>query len=188
MRPLVMDFMADSCVNNVSDQFLFGPALMVAPVYRYGDRSRAIYFPKGATWYDFYTNRTVAGGQELTVAAPYEQVPLYVRGGSILPMGPNMEWSDEKKPETLLLKIYAGADGQFTLYEDEGVNYNYEKGAYTMIHISYNEAERSVTIATRQGQFEGMLSERTFLIQLITPEGEKKAQVAYSGEAVTVKL
>lgn len=188
MRPLVMDFTADARVNNVGDQFLFGPALMVAPVYRYGDRTRSMYFPQGSTWYDFYTGQAVEGGQQLTVAAPYERVPLYVRSGSIMPLGPDMEWSDEKLPEVITLMVYAGANGQFTLYEDEGTNYNYEKGAYTMIPIRYDDAKGTVEIGQRQGQYPGMLQERTFQVVRITPEGRQAAQVSYNGQAVNVNL
>ena len=188
MRPLVMDFTADARVNNVGDQFLFGPALMVAPVYRYGDRTRSMYFPQGSTWYDFYTGQAVEGGQQLTVAAPYERVPLYVRSGSIMPLGPDMEWSDEKLPEVITLMVYAGANGQFTLYEDEGTNYNYEKGAYTMIPIRYDDAKGTVEIGQRQGQYPGMLQERIFQVVRITPEGRQAAQVSYNGQAVSVNL
>ena len=188
MRPLVMDFTADSQVQNIGDQFLFGPALMAAPVYEYGARNRQMYFPAGTRWYDFYTDRTVEGGQQLAVEAPYDRMPLYVRAGSILPMGPDMEWSDEKPLETVALMVYAGADGQFTLYEDEGTNYNYEKGAYSMIPIRYDDAQGVVEIGQRQGEYPGMLKERTFLIVRITPEGRQTAEVKYNGEPVTVNI
>ena len=188
MRPLVMDFTADSQVQNIGDQFLFGPALMAAPVYQYGARSRQMYFPAGTRWYDFYTDGTVEGGQQLAVEAPYDRMPLYVRAGSILPMGPDMEWSDEKPLETVALMVYAGADGQFTLYEDEGTNYNYEKGAYSMIPIRYDDAQGTVEIGERQGEFPGMLKERTFLIVRITPEGRQTSEVKYNGEPVKVNI
>ncbi len=188
MRPLVMDFTADAQVNDIGDQFLFGPALMAAPVYRYGDRTRTMYFPKGATWYDFYTGQPTEGGEQLTVAAPYERMPLYVRSGSILPLGPDMEWSDEKQPEVITLMVYAGADGAFTLYEDEGTNYNYEKGAYTMIPIRYDDAKGTVEIGQRQGKYPGMLQERIFQVVRITPEGRQAAQVMYNGQSTSVSL
>lgn len=188
MRPLVMDFTADAQVNDIGDQFLFGPALMAAPVYRYGDRTRTMYFPKGATWYDFYTGQPTEGGEQLTVAAPYERMPLYVRSGSILPLGPDMEWSDEKQPEVITLMVYAGADGAFTLYEDEGTNYNYEKGAYTMIPIRYDDAKGTVEIGQRQGKYPGMLQERIFQVVRITPEGRQAAQVTYNGQSTSVSL
>ena len=189
MRPLVMDFTTDTQVYDVGDQFLFGPALMAAPVYQYGARSRQMYFPVGTVWYDFYTNQSVEGGCRQSVAAPYERMPLYVRAGSILPMGPEMEWSDEKPADPITLRVYTGADGAFTLYEDEGVNYNYEKGRYAMIPLTYSEAEGTLTIGERRGEFDGMLRERTFEVVRIDAQGAAAVQtVKYDGGAVTVKL
>lgn len=128
MRPLVMDFTADMQVNNIGDEFMFGPAFLVAPVYRYGDRTRDMYFPACEGWYDFYTGKFQEAGVQASVAAPYERIPLYVRAGSIVPFGPDMQYSDEKPASDIKLYVYQGADGTFTLYEDEGTNYNYEKG------------------------------------------------------------
>lgn len=189
MRPLVMDFTADEQTHSVGDQFLFGPALMAAPVYEYGARSRQMYFPAGTCWYDFYTNRVVEGGQQLAVAAPYDRMPLFVRGGSILPMGPDMEWCDQKPADCLTLYVYTGADGAFTLYEDEGVNYNYEKGRYAMIPMTYSEAEGTLTIGSRHGYFDGMLRHRTFRVVRVDARGAALVQtLQYEGEAVTVRL
>ena len=190
-----MDFTADTRVNNIGDQYMFGPALMVAPVYEYGARTRQMYFPAGCGWYDFYTGKYVAGGQELEVGAPYERIPLYVREGAIIPYGPDMQWSDEKPAEEITLYVYTGQDGAFTLYEDEGVNYNYEKGQYAMIPMAYNEAEGTLTLGERQGEFPGMLKERTFNIVKVSkdqPKGfdlkAKGTVVKYDGKAQTVKL
>ena len=133
MRPLVMDFTADKATRNIGDEYMFGPALLVAPVYTYGATSREVYFPAGATWYDFYTGKAVDGGQTLNVPAPYERIPLYARSGSIIPFGPSMQWSAEKSADIIDLYVYAGENGEFLLYEDEGLNYNYEKGQYTII-------------------------------------------------------
>ena len=196
MRPLVMDFTADAAVNNIGDQYMFGPALMVAPVYEYGARERSMYFPAGAGWYDFYSGKFVEGGQQLVVDAPYERIPLYVRQGAILPMGPDMQYSDEKPAEEITLYVYAGANGEFTLYEDENVNYNYEKGAYAMIPMNYNDADGTLTIGARQGEFPGMLKERTFRVVKVsadTPVGvgaksAKAVEVKYNGEAQTIQL
>ena len=195
MRPLVMDFTADQQVYNVGDQYMFGPALMVAPVYEYGARKRDMYFPAGCGWYDFYTGKHIDGGQQLTVDAPYERIPLYVREGAIIPYGPDMQYSDEKPAEVINLYVYTGQDGTFTLYEDEGTNYNYEKGQYAMIPFTYNEAEGTLTIGDREGEFPGMLKERTFNVVKV---GKDKAQpfnlnakgqvVKYDGKAQTVKL
>lgn len=195
MRPLVMDFTADASVNDVGDQFMFGPALMVAPVYEYGARTREMYFPAGCGWYDFYTGTYVEGGRKLTVAAPYERIPLYVRAGAIIPFGPDMQYSDEKQAEEITLFVYAGQDGAFTLYEDEGVNYNYEKGKYAAIPLVYNDAEGTLTIGDRTGEYSGMLEERIFNVVKVGKDKvqafdlkAKGAVVKYNGKAQRVKL
>lgn len=195
MRPLVMDFTADSNVNNIGDQYMFGPALMVAPVYQYGARTRSMYFPAGCGWYDFYTGKHVDGGQQLEVDAPYERIPLYVREGAIVPYGPDMQYSDEKKAENITLYVYAGQDGKFTLYEDEGVNYNYEKGKYATISFAYNDAEGTLSIGERDGEFDGMLQERTFNVVKVSKDNPqpfdlnaKGVMVKYDGNAQIVKL
>jgi alpha-D-xyloside xylohydrolase len=162
MRPLVMDFTADHQVYDIGDQFMFGPALMVSPVYVYGVRNREVYFPADSGWYDFYTGRYVPGGQRLSVAAPYERVPLYVREGSILPVGPDMQYSAEKPASELTLYVYTGRNAHFTLYEDEGTNYNYERGQYATIPMTYDEQQGTLTIGARNGSFPGMLQTRTF--------------------------
>ena len=195
MRPLVMDFTADCNVNNIGDQYMFGPALMVAPVYQYGARTRNMYFPAGCGWYDFYTGKHVDGGQQLEVDAPYERIPLYVREGAIVPYGPDMQYSDEKKAENITLYVYAGQDGKFTLYEDEGVNYNYEKGKYATISFAYNDAEGTLSIGERDGEFDGMLQERTFNVVKVSKDNPqpfdlnaKGVMVKYDGNAQIVKL
>ena len=189
MRPLVMDFMADANVLNVSDTYMFGPAFMVAPVYEYGARTREIYFPECEGWYDFYTGSYQEGGVRKMVDAPYDRMPLYVRAGSVVPFGPEMQWSDEKPAEVIDLYVYQGADGSFTLYEDENVNYNYEKGAYAMIGFSYDEASKTLKIGERRGEFPGMLKERTFNVIPVSKAGKGAAQsVRYTGEAVEVSL
>lgn len=195
MRPLVMDFAADHETFDVGDQFMFGPSLLVAPVYQYGARERSVYFPAGTAWYDFYTGRRVDGGQRATVSAPYERIPLYVRQGSILPVGPALQYTDEKPADLVTLYVYAGADASFTLYEDEGTNYGYERGQYATIPLTYNEQEGTLTIGARQGQFPGMLQERTFRIVVVDEEHPRAfnpdasgREVRYSGQETTVKL
>ncbi len=195
MRPLVMDFSADKKVENIGDQYLFGPAFMVCPVYTYEARDREVYFPKGSNWYDFYTGQFIQGGQTLKVDAPYERIPLYIREGAIIPVGPEIQYTDEKPAETIVLYVYRGQNGNFTLYEDEGVNYNYEKGAYSNISFSYNEEDGTLTIGERKGQFDGMLMKRTFVV---VPVSKNKAQgfkydvqgkrVSYDGHLQTIKL
>ena len=196
MRALVMDFGTDHQVLDIKDQWMLGPALMACPVGYYKARNRSVYFPNNKNWYDLYTGEMIQGGQTLIVDAPYEQIPVYVPEGSIIPFGPKMEWSDEKPAELINLYIYAGSDGVFQLYEDEGVNYNYERGQYATIDISYNDATRTVRFSTRKGQFPGMLKNRRFNIVLVSgnapkplnldnPEG---VMVQYSGKEIKVSL
>ena len=168
MRGLPMDFPGDPKVRDLSDQWMFGPALMPCPVYEYKARSREVYFPEGG-WYDFYTGAYIAGGQTLTADAPYERIPLYVRAGSIVPFGPDMQWSDEKPADNIRLYVYAGRDADFTLYEDDGVTYGYEKGAYATIPIHWDDASRTLTIGERKGSFPGMLESRTFTVVVVDP-------------------
>ncbi len=195
MRPLVMDFTADEKVTNIGDQFLFGPAIMVNPVYSYGARSREVYLPAGAKWYDFYTGKAFEGGQTINAEAPYERTPIFVPAGSIITTGPAMQWSDEKKAENITLYVFAGKDGKFTLYEDEGVNYNYEKGKAAFIDFAYDDASRSLTIAQRRGEFNGMLRSRTFNVVLVSPDSPAAVDadvqgksVAYDGSEVKIQL
>ena len=161
---------------------MFGPAFMVAPVYEYGARSREVYFPECEGWYDFYTNKMVSGGVGRMVDAPYGRMPLYVRAGSIVPVGPDMQWSDEKPADILDVYVYKGADGTFTLYEDENVNYNYEKGLYSTIDFFYDDSEQTLTIAKRNGEFSGMPDKRTFnIIAVSDGKAETVASVIYDG-------
>ena len=189
MRPLVMDFMADADVMNIGDAYMFGPSFLVAPVYEYGARSREVYFPDCEGWYDFYTNEFIEGGRSEVVDAPYDRMPLYVRAGSIVPMGPEIQWSDEKPADVIDLYIYQGADGSFTLYEDENVNYNYEKGLYSMIEFDYDDDNRLLSIGERRGEFPGMLEERVFNVIPVSKDGAGKTQtVRYDGVSVKVAL
>ena len=189
MRPLVMDFMADAEVLNIGDQYMFGPAFLVAPVYEYGARKRDVYFPESEGWYDFYNNKFYAAGVEKTVDAPYGRMPLYVRAGSIVPCGPEIQWTDQKQADVIDLYVYQGADASFTLYEDENVNYNYEKGAYAVIQFDYDEAAKTLKIADRKGEFPGMLKERVFNVIPVSKDGKGKAHVVkYDGTAAVVAL
>ena len=197
MRGLVMDFNGDDNVYDIKDQWMFGPALMACPVGEYQKYSRNVYLPKQKGWYDFYTGKHYAGGQTIVADAPFDKIPVFVPEGSILPIGPEMEWSDQKKAELIDLYVYAGKDGSYTLYEDEGTNYNYEKGKYAMIDFKYNDAQKTVTIAARKGSFDGMLQKRRFNIVLVSDNNQqgislakapKGKMVKYAGKAVTVKL
>ena len=188
MRPLVMDF-KDEEVLNIGDTYMFGPAFLVAPVYEYGARTRDVYFPECEGWYDFYTNKFVEGGAVRTVDAPYDRMPLYVRAGSIVPVGPEIQWSDEKAADVIDLYVYQGADGHFTLYEDENVNYNYEKGLCSMIEFSYNERMKLLSIEERSGEFPGMLEDRVFNVIPVSENGIGKIQtVNYNGLSMKVVL
>ena len=168
MRGLPMDFPDDENVRDLSDQWLFGPALMPCPVSEYKARTRSVYFPAGG-WYDFYSGKYVAGGQRLEVAAPRARIPLYVRAGSIIPFGHAMEWSDELPADEIRLYVYAGADADFTLYEDDGLTYAYEKGAYSTILIHWDDASRCLTVGARNGSFPGMPDKRTFHVVVVDP-------------------
>ena len=196
MRPLVMDFNGDKRVEDIGNQWMFGPALMACPVGYYKARNRSVYFPEQCGWYNLYTNEYVEGGQRLIVDAPYEQIPVFVREGSIIPFGPEMEWSDEKPAELINLYVYAGQDGKFQLYEDEGTNYNYEKGKYATIDIEYDDDDRTVSISARKGSFPSMLKNRRFNVVYITKDAPKPLNldnpegkmVQYNGKAVTIQL
>ena len=196
MRPLVMDFNGDKEVENIGNQWMFGPALMACPVGYYKARNRSVYFPEQTGWYNLYTSEFIEGGQNLIVEAPYEQIPVFVREGAIIPFGPEMQWSDEKPAELINLYIYAGKDGSFQLYEDEGTNYNYEKGKYATIDITYNDATRTVSFGKRSGSFNGMLKERRFNVVLITKDAPKALNldnpegkmVNYNGKAISIQL
>lgn len=197
MRGLVMDFNGDDKVLDIKDQWMFGSALMACPVGEYQKYSREVYLPKQKGWYDFYTGAYHAGGQTIVADAPYDKIPVFIPEGTILPIGPEMQWSDEKKPELIDLYVYAGKDGSYTLYEDEGTNYNYEKGKYAVIDFKYDDARKQVTIGARKGSFDGMLQKRRFNIILVDQKKQQGVNLAkspkgkvvkYSGQAMTVKL
>ena len=197
MRGLLMDFNGDDKVLDIKDQWMFGSALMACPVGEYQKYSREVYLPKQKGWYDFYTGAYHAGGQTIVADAPYDKIPVFIPEGAILPIGPEMQWSDEKKPELIDLYVYAGKDGSYTLYEDEGTNYNYEKGKYAVIDFKYDDARKQVTIGARKGSFDGMLQKRRFNIILVDQKKQQGVNLAkspkgkvvkYSGQAMTVKL
>jgi alpha-D-xyloside xylohydrolase len=163
MRPLVMDFRSDTNVFNIGNQFLFGPALMANPVTTASATSRNVYLPAGATWYDFWTGQTTAGGQTVSAAAAIDTMPIFVRAGSILPYGPDIQYASQSV-DPMEIRVYRGENGSFTLYEDEGDNYNYETGSHATIPFTWNEATHTLTLGARQGSFPGMLTSRTFRV------------------------
>ena len=143
------------------------------------------YLPKGAAWYDFWTGKYYAGGQDVTLATTLDRVPMFVRAGSILPLGPEMQYVGEKAWDNLEVRIYPGANGSFTLYEDEGDNYNYEKGQYATITFQWNDKARTLTIGERKGSYPGMLQKRQFTI--VTPNGKQKV-IEYNGQKMQVSI
>ena len=211
MRGLIMDFNGDKQVENIKDQWMFGPALMACPVAQYKARNRSVYFPKQSGWYDLYTGEKIIDAEEtshlspltshlssrrLVVDAPYERIPVYVREGSIIPYGPEIQYCDEKPAELINLYVYAGSNGQFQLYEDEGINYNYEKGKYATIDITYDDATKTLSFGKRNGSFNGMLKQRRFNVVLVTKdqpralnvENPEGVMVQYNGKALSVQL
>jgi alpha-D-xyloside xylohydrolase len=167
MRPLVMDFREDIRAQNIGDQFLFGPAILVNPVTEPGAATRHLYLP-AAKWYDFWTGATIQGGRTFEAPSPIDRMPLYVRAGSILPLGPDVEYAAEKSADPIEVRIYRGANGAFTLYEDENDTYSYEKGAYSTILFSWDDATHTLTIGDRTGSFPGMIEKRTFRVVFVS--------------------
>jgi len=166
-RALPFDFADDASVRNIADQFMFGPALLINPVVTMGATSRSVYLPSG-TWYDFWTGTASNGtsGRNVNAAAPLQRIPIYARAGSILPMGPDIQYATERA-DTIELRVYPGSNGSFTMYEDEGDSYNYESGKYAEIPIAYVEAEKNVIIGIRKGSFTGMDAKKVFNVVFV---------------------
>jgi alpha-D-xyloside xylohydrolase len=179
MRALMMDFAKDKQALDINDEYMFGKSLLVCPVTKpmYSKetkedfstlKSRELYLPKGTDWYDFWTGYKFTGGQTIKKEAPMDIIPLFVKAGSILPLGPVVQFATEKKWDDLEIRIYPGADGKFTLYEDENDNYDYEKGLFSTITFNWNDAKKTLTIDDRNGSYPGMLAERKFNIVKVT--------------------
>jgi alpha-D-xyloside xylohydrolase len=194
-RQLIMDWRADPKTWNIGDQFMFGPAILVNPVLKQDATHRTVYLPDSPAWYDFWSGAFVKGGQEVEAEAPLERIPLYVRAGSIIPFGPEIEYTGQAPGGPIELRIFRGADGKFDLYEDEGDTYNYEKGAHALIPLRWSEAERTLTIGDREGEYPGMPKEFTLNIVWVTPgHGVGETVVAkpdkvvhYQGKAISVQ-
>ncbi len=195
MRPLVMDFPQDDSARELTDEYMFGPALLVAPVTEYKQRARSVYLPAGTTWYDYWTG-AVAGSGNIAAEAPYDRIPVYVRAGSIVPYGPALQYIGEKPGDPITLTVYSGADGEFTLYEDQGTTFDYEKGAFAQIPMHWDDGNGTLTIARRTGSFKGMLPHRAFRVVLVSKEHPQEFSldpaplktVDYTGDAVKVRL
>ncbi|HEY9124984.1 MAG TPA: glycoside hydrolase family 31 protein [Bacteroidales bacterium] len=195
MRPLVMDFNGDTVAVGQPYEFMFGKAFLVAPVTEPNLKEQAVYLPKTATWYDFWTGKRLNGGQTVKTEIPLDKVPLFVKAGAIVPMGKFIQYAGQKSADTLEIRVYAGADGTFGLYEDEGDNYNYEKGGYSTISFEWNEKKQTLTIGQRYGDFSGCLKNRVFNVVLVNENngtgilsGVASKQVLYSGKKINLKL
>lgn len=196
MRAMIMDFADEPEVRKIGDQYMFGPSILVAPVCSYKARKREIYFPRAAGWYDLYSGRYINGGNRLEVDAPYERMPVFVKEGSVIPFGPGIIYSGEKPADPVSLFIYAGRDCAFTMYEDEGINHNYEKGLCSTIKFSYRESSGELTISDRNGEFPGMLKERDFNLILVDrnnpvpldTEVPPQKKVRYEGKKIVVMI
>jgi alpha-D-xyloside xylohydrolase len=205
MRSLAFDFRKDANVAGIPDQYMFGPAFLVSPVTEQlytgenaaaGKKTRKVYLPSATKWYDFWTGKLYDGGQTLDADAPIDIIPLYVRAGSIVPMGPLMEYATEKPADQIELRIYAGADAQFDLYEDENDNYDYEKGKYATIRFAWNDKQHLLTISAVHNAFPGMLQQRSFNVVLVNESHGSNADlttkadkvIKYVGKMISVKL
>ncbi len=196
MRGLVMDFAKDTAVKNIGNQFLFGPSFLINPVTDFQATTKDLYLPATTGWYDFYSGKYYAGGQHITADAPLQTMPLYVKEGSIVPFGPALQYTAEKTADTITLYVYTGKNAAFTLYEDEDLNYNYEKGAFANIGFNYSEAAKTLTIEERKGSFTNMLQNRVFNIVWISKDKpvaynlDKKpnAIIKYSGQKIAIKI
>jgi len=202
MRALMMDFPNDPKVHDINDEYMFGKSILVCPVtesmYVKEDydhvKSKDLYLPQGTAWYDFWTGDKIEGGQTIKKEVPIDIIPLYVKAGTILPIGPQVQYATEKKWDNLEIRIYQGADGEFTLYEDEGDNYNYEKGLYSEIKFQWDDKNKVLIVHDRKGSFPGMYEIRTFRIVLVAPKhgcGDRETvdmdkQIIYHGKKMNI--
>jgi len=207
LRALAFDFRADPATYNIADQFMFGPAFLVNPVttpmyfsanstaIEGASKTRSVYLPLGSDWYDFWTGQRYAGGQTICADAALDAMPLYVRSGSIVPMGPDITYADERPNAPLELHIYPGQDGSFTLYDDEGDNYNYEQGQFALLRLSWDDTVRRFTLHERQGSYPGMPDSREFRIfmendtnTIPLSDGSSTRSVLYEGREISIDL
>lgn len=193
MRGLVMDFPQDRRGWGIDDEYMFGPAFLVAPVSEFRARARDVYLPAGARWIDFYSGEAHEGGRTIRAAAPYERMPLFVRAGAIVPTGPAMQQTGDASASPITLLVYPGADGSFSLYEDDGASFAYRRNVYARIPIRWDDRSGTLTIGPRQGGYPGMAPRREIRVRWMTPgraldlDGTADSSLTYSGEAVTVR-
>lgn len=197
LRPLVMDFPRDLRARDIADQYLFGPAFLVSPVTEYRARGRPVYLPPApGGWYDAWTGAPAAGGRTVAAEAPYGHIPLFIRAGAIVPLGPDLQYIGEKPSDPITLLVYAGADGRFNLYEDDGLTYACDRGARAWIPLQWDDARRTLVIGARRGSFPGMLAARHFRVVVVAPRHPARldvppgsaTDVAYAGQPVRVAL
>lgn len=199
MRAVALEFPSDRATYDLTDQFLFGPSLMVCPVTKpmYYERdsvpipsaakSRSVYLPSGRTWYDFWTESSRPGGKVIAAAAPLETIPLFVPAGSIIPMWPVMQYVDEIADAPYEIRVYCGADGEFLLYEDAGDTYDYETGEYSTIRLTWRDARNELVVSARSGAFPGMVNSRRYRLIFISQTGRTEKEILYSGQEITLK-
>ncbi|RXK85509.1 glycoside hydrolase family 31 protein [Filimonas effusa] len=197
MRPLVMDFAYDKNAVAQAYEYMFGKSLLVAPVTAPGVKQWRVYLPEGQPWYDFWTGKRINGGQTISATAPADKIPLFAKAGAIIPMGKFMQYTSEKTMDTVEIRIYTGADGHFSLYSDEGDNYNYEKGKHALISMKWNDKQQTLHIDKRQGSYNGMLKKQVFHIVCVNElqghglnliDKNIKTTVEYTGEAISMRL
>lgn len=195
-RPLVMDWRTDPKTWNLGDEFMFGPAILVSPVLKAGAVRRNVYLPASEEWYDFWTGKTWHGNQEIEADAPLDHIPLFVRAGSIIPMGPQIEYAAEDPAGPIELRIYPGSDGDFNLYEDSGDGYDYQHGQRSVIPIHWDDHNSILTVGNREGAFPGIVKDRTFHIVLVSAghgggiavSSTADKDIAYEGAKIEIKL
>lgn len=190
LRPLVMDFADDKTAVIQKYQYMFGPSLLVAPIVEAGAKDWDVYFPatKGG-WYDFWSDEYVTDKGSKDVAVVKEHIPVFVKAGSILPLaGGTPQTMKDACREDLTIKVFAGADGSYTVYEDEGINYNYEKGQYSNIRMNWNDKKKVLTIGEREGSFPGMVESRPLRVMLISEDGISERKLDYDGKKIAIKF
>ena len=184
MRPLVAEFKSDKNVADIGDEYMFGKSFLVAPVTVKGAAFKDVYLPAGSNWYDFWTGELINGGTTVKRSTPLSLLPVYIKSGSIIPWGPSVEYALEKNWDNLQIRIYPGAAGDFTLYEDENDNYHYEKGAFSVIRFHWDDQTKTLTIGNRQGQFPGMLQTRKFSLVVVSKNNGVGSELSATADKI----